>query len=98
MRTLTDAAHRWSVFSRFVAATAGGYLLVTLVQLALTALSGDDHRTLLFSLQTGYLWYTGIIIWCFAARTAKRAWLGLGVVALPFALIAGWYLLQRGLP
>jgi hypothetical protein len=93
-----DAAYRWGVLSRCVAAAAGGYAIVTLLQVALTAvLPWDDYKALLFSAQTGYLYYTGIIVWCFAARTARRAWLGLGVVALPLVLIDGWYLVQRGL-
>lgn len=94
-----DAAYRWSVLSRIVAAAIGGYALVTLLHLATTVvLPGADYKTLLFTSQTGYLYYTGVIIWCFAARTARRAWLGLAVVALPLLLIDAWYLLQRGQP
>lgn len=95
MKTLS-AAYRWSVLSRCVAAAAGGYAIVTLLQLAFTAvLPWDYYKSLLFSSQTGYLYYTGVIIWCFAARTAKRAWLGLAVVALPLIAIDVWYLLHR---
>jgi hypothetical protein len=91
-----SAAYRWSVLSRCVAAAAGGYAIVTLLQLAFTAvLPWDYYKSLLFSSQTGYLYYTGVIIWCFAARTAKRAWLGLAVVALPLIAIDVWYLLHR---
>ncbi len=98
MKAVADAAYRWGVASRAIAAAAGGYAVVTLLQLALTAvLPMDYYKALLFSSQTGYLYYTGIIIWCFAARSAKRVWLGLGLVALPLALIDVWYLFQRGL-
>jgi hypothetical protein len=91
-----DAAYRWSVLARFVAAAAGGYAVVTLLQLALTAtLPVAPNEALLLSSQTGYLWYTGIILWCFAARTARRAWLGLGVVGLPLLLVDAWYWFQR---
>jgi len=91
-----DAAYRWSVASRAIAAAAGGYLVVTLLHLATTVvLPGADYKTLLFTSQTGYLYYTGIIIWCFAARTARRAWLGLALVAAPLALIDAWYLIGR---
>lgn len=93
------AAYRWSVLSRCVAAAGGGYVIVTLLHLAMTVvLPWETHKAMLFSSQTGYLWYTAIIIWCFAARTARRAWLGLAVVALPLLLIDGWHLLQRGAP
>ena len=95
MKALT-AAYRWSVFSRCIAAAVGGYAIVTLSHLAMAVtLPWDNYKGLLFSSQTGYLWYTGIIIWCFAARTAKRAWLGLAVVAVPLLLIDAWYLMSR---
>jgi hypothetical protein len=93
------AAYRWSVASRFVAAAIGGYAVVTLLQVALTALLPvADHQGLLLSSQTSYLYYTGIIVWCFAARTARRAWLGLAIAAAPLALVAAWYLTHRGVP
>ncbi len=98
MSTATGAAYRWSVLSRCVAAAAGGYGIVTLLHLAMTALlPWEQYKALLLTSQTGYLWYTGVIIWCFAARTAKRAWLGLAIVAVPLALISGWYVMQQGL-
>lgn len=99
MKAVADASYRWSVLSRCVAAAVGGYAVVTLLQLAMiVVLPWEDHKALLFSSQTGYLYYTAIIIWCFAARTAMRAWRGLGVVALPLGLIDAWYLIQGGSP
>jgi hypothetical protein len=98
VRAAADAAWRWSVFSRFVAAAAGGYGLVTLIHLALTTvLPVEQYKALLFSHQTGYLYYTGVFIWCFAARTAGRAWLGLALLAVPLALIDAGYLIHRSL-
>jgi hypothetical protein len=98
MKTLTTA-YRWSVFSRCLAASVGGYAIVTLLHLALTVvLPWEGYKALLFASQTGYLWYTGIIIWCFAARTARRAWAGLALVALPLLLIDAWYLFHRAAP
>jgi len=98
MKTVVDAAYRWSVLSRCVAAALGGYVVVTLLHLALTAvLPMEGYKALLFASQTGYLYYTGILIWCFAVRTAKRAWLGLALLALPLLLIDAAYLLRRGL-
>lgn len=88
-----------SVFSRCVAAAVGGYAIVSLLHLAqVVVLPWKVHQAMLFASQTGYLWFTGIIIWCFAARTAKRAWLGLLLVALPLVLIDGWYLLNGSAP
>jgi len=93
---MPDAAYRWGIASRTVAAAAGGYSLVSLLHVAFMALLPVDfHKALLFASQTGYLYYTGIIIWCFAARSAWRAWLGLLLVALPLVAIDAWYLLHR---
>jgi hypothetical protein len=98
VKTAIDAAYRWSVASRFVAAALGGYAVVTLLHLAFIALLPIDyHQALLFSSQTGYLWWTGIFVWCFAVRSAKRAWLGLMVVAVPLALIDLWYWMHRSM-
>ena len=97
MKTI-DAAYRWSIASRAIAAALGGYVVVTLLHLATTVvMPGADHKVLLFTSQSGYLYYTGIIIWCFAARTARRAWLGLAIVAAPLALVDLWYLNSKGL-
>lgn len=99
MSTTVDAAYRWSVASRFIAAALGGYVIVSLMQLAAAALLPSQYYlALLLTSQTGYLYYTGIIIWCFAARTATRAWLGLALLAVPLLLIAAWYLTQGGRP
>jgi hypothetical protein len=99
VKAVVDSAYRWSVFSRCVAASAGGYAVISLLHLAMvTVLPWDSYKAMLFSSQTGYLYWTGIIIWCFATRTAKRAWLGLAVVALPLLLIDAWFLMQRGAP
>ena len=100
MRAAVDPAYRWSVLSRVIAAAVGGYAIVTLLQLAATiVLPFDTHHSLLFFSQTGYLYYTGIILWCFATRTAKRAWIGLACLALPLALIDAVHLMiHRGMP
>ena len=96
MKPVVDAGYRWSIASRFVAAALGGYALVSLLHVAFMALLPlEYHRALLISSQTGYLYWTGIVIWCFATRTAKRAWLGILIVALPLLLIDAWYLLHR---
>ena len=98
MKPAIDAAYRWGVLSRFVAAAAGGYAVVSLTQMALmVVLPVADYKALLFSMQTSYLYYTGVVIWCFAARTARRAWLGLAIVALPLALIDAGYWVHRSL-
>lgn len=94
-----SASYRWSVFSRCIAAAVGGYAIVSLLHLAqVVVLPWKQYKAMLFASQTGYLWFTAVIIWCFAARTARRAWIGLLIVALPLLLIDAWYLLHRGTP
>lgn len=96
MKQVVDAAYRWSVVSRIVAAALGGYLIVTLLHVAfIVVLPSELHQSLLFASQTGYLWWTGLIIWCFAVRSATRAWAGLAVLAAPLIAIDTWYLLTR---
>jgi hypothetical protein len=97
VKTVVDTAYRWSVASRFIAAAVGGYAVVTLLHLAFIALLPvAQYKALLFSSQTGYLYWTGIFIWCFAVRTARRAWLGLAVVALPLVAVDAWYWWMHG--
>ena len=96
MKQVVDAAYRWSVVSRIIAAAVGGYAVVTLLHLAFVALLPSElHQSLLFASQTGYLYWTGLIIWCFAVRSATRAWVGLAILAVPLIAIDAWYLLTR---
>jgi hypothetical protein len=95
--TTTTTDYRLSVLSRIVAASVGGYVLVTMSHLALTTLLPVDYyKALLFSMQTGFISWTLIIIWAFAARTATRAWHGLALVALPLAIIDASYFINGG--
>jgi len=89
--------HRWRVFSRIIAASIGGYVFVSLSHLALAViLPTDRNKALLFSMETGFITWSLIIIWCFSARTATRAWLGLALAALPLLAIDVWWILARG--
>ncbi len=69
---------RWSVASRVLAAVLGGYALTNLVIVTLSlAWPGNPARAVLGASLLGFLIYAGIVMWVFAVRTAKRAWLGL---------------------
>jgi hypothetical protein len=84
--SLTPAArHRWMVASRALAAIAGGYALAALSAAALAVflpLSSADAT--LAGTMLSFLVYACAVIWVFAARNARRAWLGL---ILPMALL-----------
>jgi hypothetical protein len=83
---------RLSVMSRIIAAALGGYVLVNLMNLALSIiLPVPQYQGLLFAMMISFIFYTLAIVWVFAVRTATKAWLGLIVAAVPFALIDAAY-------
>lgn len=97
MMSKTQAAYRLSVLSRVLAASIGAYLLVNLANLALGyLLPVAFYQALLFAMQISFVLYTLAIIWVFSVRSATRAWLGLVLVAMPLAIIDGYFYLQGG--
>ena len=94
------ALYRWSVASRALAATVGGYALAALLSAMLALLLpriSDASRAdaVLIATLLSFVIYTVVALWVFCAPTALRAWLWLAAVTLP-ALAA--LLLLRGLP
>jgi hypothetical protein len=88
-------SHRLSVLSRVLAAALGGYALMLIVDVALAFLLPITPRNaFLYAVQSGFLIYTLVIIWAFAARTASKAWLGLLLVGAPLALVDAYYYWQ----
>lgn len=91
---LDDAARgRWSAAFRVVAAVVGGYTLTSLVtltlSLALPWLGVNRAEAVLAATIVSFLVYVAIIMGVFHARTAWRAWAGLGLGAIPcIAVIA----------
>ena len=78
------------IASRVLAAGAGGYALATTAAIALAAALPLPHAD---AVMTGILLtfalYVAAIMWSFAAATAMRAWLGIGVaIALSWLVIA----------
>lgn len=82
--------HRLGVFSRVVAAILGGYALAALTSVVATlAYSADRDEAIAAAAAPAYVVFAAAVLWCFAAGTAWRAWLGLigpgallGVVAI----------------
>ncbi len=86
---------RLSMFSRVVAASIGAYVVVNLATYALNfLLPVENYKALLFAMQISFVFYTLIIIWVFAVRTARKAWLGLLAIAAPLALVDLVFYLQ----
>ena len=84
------------LISRIVAALFGGYALAALGSVAALALPMDKPQAVLTGMQASFLIYTLAVIWVFAVRSAKRAWVGLGVAAVPMGLAALWVLNGQG--
>lgn len=77
------------MLSRIVAATLGGYGLAALSSVAVLALPMALPQAVLTGMLASFAVYASAVVWCFAARSASRAWGGLALVALPLAL-ASW--------
>jgi len=91
--TLHDRA---ALVSRIIAALFGGYALAALMSLATLALPMQRSNAVFTGMLLSFLVYAGAVIWVFAVRSARRAWAGLLVAALP--LMAGAALVEwRGL-
>lgn len=81
---------RGALLSRIAAALFGGYTLAALTSVAALALPLGTVEAVLAGMQTSFGVYAGAVVWVFAARSARRAWLGLAVAALPLLAAAGW--------
>jgi hypothetical protein len=86
---LRSRPSRLSVASRTLAALAGGYTVTAL--LATTIALFDRHAPREEAIAAGttpaFLTFAGCIVWSFAASTATRAWLGVGIPGGVLALL-----------
>jgi len=76
--------------SRIVAAVFGGYALAALTSVACVALPIARPQAVLTGMLASFVVYTAAVIWVFAVRSARRAWAGLAVAALPLLAAACW--------
>lgn len=81
------AAWRWSIASRVLAAALGGYALAALLSSALALLlprvsNASRADAVLIASLLSFAVYTVAALWVFHARSASRAWAGLGLWAL----------------
>ena len=75
--------------SRIVAAVLGGYALAALASVAALALPMSKPQAVLTGMLASFAVYAGAVVWVFAVRSARRAWVGLLVAAVPL-LLAAW--------
>jgi hypothetical protein len=84
--------HRFAVASRALAALVGGYGLATAFTVAFgRALALPKEEIVTTAALPAFLFYAGSAVWAFYASSATRAWLGIGLPAAVFALVA-WLL------
>lgn len=96
LRPATRSAGRLGVASRVLAACVGGYavasLLATVLALAAPRLWGGSRADgVLLATLLSFAVYAAIALWVFCARSAARAWLGLGVAAAPCVGLLWWW-------
>ena len=81
--------YRLGVASRALAAIVGGYVLSALVAtVSAIYFPGTRAEAAIFGMLVSFVIYTLAVMWVFAVRSAWRAWIGLGVAALPLWLAA----------
>ena len=83
-------SYRLAVASRCLAALLGGYLLASMASICialLVPLSQVDAT--LTGLLSSFVFYLLAFIWCFACRSAWRAWLGVILPSLLLGMISG---------
>ncbi|MFJ5299565.1 DUF3649 domain-containing protein [Pseudomonas sp. NPDC088368] len=86
---------RLAVASRVVAALVGGYLVTALSSICLAQfLPLARAEAVVLAMTLSFLVYLIAVLWCFACRSAWRAWLGL---LLPSAVLGAMHASARWL-
>ena len=81
------------LLSRLAAAIFGGYALASLAGIASLALPLQTTQAVITGQLVSFLVYAGAVVWVFAVRSARRAWLGLLLAAVPLLVassVAYW--------
>lgn len=83
-------SYRLAVTSRSLAALLGGYLLASMASVCIALLAPLPRvDAVLTGMMLSFVFYLLAFIWCFACRSAWRAWLGVVLPSLVLALING---------
>jgi len=83
-------SYRLAVISRSLAALLGGYLLASMVSVCVALLAPMPQvDATLTGLLLSFVFYLLAFIWCFACRSAWRAWLGVLLPSLVLAIVNG---------
>jgi hypothetical protein len=88
-RTL-PVPYRLAVTSRVLAAVLGGYIVAALASVSLSSwLPLARAEAVVTGMMSSFLAYLIAVLWCFACRSAWRAWFGLIVASLLLAAVSG---------
>ncbi|AHZ69557.1 MULTISPECIES: DUF3649 domain-containing protein [Pseudomonas] len=88
-RTL-PVPYRLAVTSRVLAAVLGGYIVAALASVSLSSwLPMARAEAVVTGMMSSFLAYLIAVLWCFACRSAWRAWFGLIVASLLLAAVSG---------
>jgi hypothetical protein len=89
-RKTLPVSYRLAVTSRVLAAVLGGYVVAALASVCLTlSMPMARAEAVVTGMLSSFLIYLLAVIWCFACRTAWRAWFGLSLSGLLLAGLAG---------
>ncbi|OPA92797.1 hypothetical protein BFW87_16865 [Pseudomonas fluorescens] len=84
------ASYRLAVTSRVLAAVVGGYLMASLAAVCLALWMPTSRAdAVITGMMSSFVFYLLAVIWCFACRTAWRAWCGVMLPCAVFATLAG---------
>ncbi|WP_300630890.1 DUF3649 domain-containing protein [Pseudomonas sp.] len=89
-KTSLPASYRLAVTSRVLAAVFGGYLMASLAAICLALwLPNSRADAVIVGMMSSFVFYLLAVLWCFACRTAWRAWVGVMLPSALFATLAG---------
>ncbi len=85
-----DQLRSWGpLIARIAAGLFGGYAIAALVSITALTLPISRSEAIFAGTTISFAAYAVAVIWVFAARSARRAWIGLLVVALPLIFVWG---------
>lgn len=88
--TTLPVFYRMAVASRALAAVLGGYAVAALASVSLTLwLPMGRADAVVTGMMSSFVAYLFAVLWCFACRSAWRAWSGLIVASLVLAALVG---------
>lgn len=88
--TAVTVSYRLAVTSRIAAAALGGYVLASLASICLAwMLPLARPEAVVSSMMLGFVVYLVAVLWCFACRSAWRAWAGIVLPSLVLLVVDG---------